>query len=167
MRKWILFMAAALPGLLSFSASAVTDCSVHRIYCSIIKVNRQVDRKFAMRLSNALYRYGAGRVSVAIAMQESGLRNIKKVTHEFVGGRVAIDYGVFQINHRTARHYGMDIARLQTDLAYQVRQHLRLLRSKVRVCKAKGWAKGEEYSCYHSFTKRHRRKYARSVQRWL
>lgn len=61
--------------LVSFSAYAV-DCSKHPIYCQIINNKPKINKKYAMKLSNVIYKmhrkyHIPSRVFTAILMQES------------------------------------------------------------------------------------------------
>lgn len=162
--KYLLLLS--LSSLLSASAMGDVNCNIHRYYCLIVATNPNVEPKFAMELSNALYRYRAPNISVAIAMQESGLRPVTKAVHEFSDGTTTTDYGIFQINEKTAKALHINVTRLQYDIDYQVRQHLRILRKKISVCERLGLAKSRSWSCYHSYTRSYRLAYAEKVERW-
>ncbi len=60
----------------SLSAYAV-DCKKHPIYCQVVKNKPSIDKKFAMKLSNVIYKmhrkyHIPSRIFTAILMQESG-----------------------------------------------------------------------------------------------
>ena len=79
MMKYILLLVM----LLSTSAQAEIDCSRHKIFCHIKQLRPKMKKKEAMKLSNLIYKYSRQygtdpRISVAIGMQESGLRGIHR-----------------------------------------------------------------------------------------
>lgn len=172
---WRTITTAAL--LLANTATfAAIDCSIHRIYCKIVELKPSVNKSFAMELSNYLYaasrHYGTEpMVSVAIAMQESSLRNIDRyetvLTKDGKYIRGVSDIGVFQFHVNTVKNLKLDPQRLRSDLSYAAWQHVRLLARKQRVCKKKGLAKGAEWSCYHSYTPKYYKTYQKQVKRYL
>lgn len=154
---------------MSYTGSvSATDCTVHPIYCHIRQVAPLADPKTAMLVSNLIYRatkhYGLDpHISVAIIAAESRFKDIAEVRHR--NGRV--DYGMVQVNKRTAEAYGLDEDLLQQDLSYQIWAHAVILKDKIKICKANGWAEGVEWSCYHSFNQKPRLKYVLAVRRFL
>lgn len=133
-----------------------------------------------MTLSNYLYKYSKiyktdPFISVAIAMQESSLINKNRVESAVVDckcskreiKRVITDVGLFQFHVRTIEHEGLDFDRLQTDLEYAVKSHVILLKKKMRLCKRLGIREEESFSCYHSATRKFRKRYVRDVSRYL
>ena len=169
------------------SAFAKVNCDTHKIYCNIVEVNPKVDKTFAMTLSNNLYkyskRYGTDPlISVAIAMQESSIRNVMRRDAVYVKEDGSIhkgisDIGVFQIHVNTVENFrrdhgwDIDIDRLIVDVDYQVYWHIRLLKHKVNTCKKLRSKlkvkKGNEWSCYHSYTFSKRKKYLNDVSRHI
>jgi len=161
---------------LSSSYSFAVDCSLHKIYCRIVELKPGVNKSFAMELSNYLYaaskHYGTNpMISVAIAMQESSLRNIDRYETVLTSkGRYVkgvTDIGVFQFHVTTIKNLNIDAPRLRSDLRYATWQHVKLLARKQRICERKKWAEGVEWSCYHSYTKKHRRAYVEKVGKYL
>lgn len=172
----ILFMFA------SMTANAETDCKLHPLYCTVIKLQPKVDKTWAMKLSNFLKKYSAQYGtdpyrSLAIAMRESSLQDIDRVTTVLVQDRkcddtfVCIDaprvvqgitdIGVFQFHVLTIQSEGIDAGRLKTDLEYAVRTHVKLLKAKMEMCADLG---KEAWSCYHSNTPKHRIQYVKDVE---
>lgn len=100
------------------------------------------------------------RASVAIAVQESGLRaNVLRADETGI-----TDVGLFQIHTATAAYYGIDVPRLQRDIEYQFASHARILKDKVSQCEHlqdKAWV------CYHSFTPSKQQFYRKAVERWM
>ena len=69
-------------GTFSTEAYAKVNCNVHKIYCGIVKLRKNIDKSFAMELSNSMYKwshyYKLDPIrSVAILMQESYLGYFK------------------------------------------------------------------------------------------
>lgn len=166
--------------LILCNSAIANECDKHPIYCNIIKVKPTVNKTLAMELSNHIYKYSKEYdtnpiISVAIAMQESSLRNIDrkgKILNK--QGRVVTgisDIGIFQIHIETAKNNSIDMIRLRTDLEYQVMWHVKILAQKIRVCKNKraelGIEVGYEWSCYHSYTLKRRLRYKEDVSNWL
>lgn len=152
---------------MSLSAFAL-DCNIHKIYCKIVKLQPDVDRRYAKRLSDLLYRHSkTPMISVAIAMQESGLSFRHRYGRIYYDNRVAkgvTDFGTFQIHIDTAKRYGLDLQKLDTDLEYNVIWHSKILEDKIKACKKLG---KKAFSCYHSFTKVYRENYYRQVMRYM
>lgn len=154
------------------------------MYCKILKVNPSVSKKLAAELSVYITRYAKKfkfdpALSVAIAMQESSLRNVNRMGHVLKDGKIVLgisDVGVFQIHVDTIASFNsagevLDAKRLETDLEYQTYWHARILSEKISTCK-KARAKlqvgkGNEWSCYHSFTQSKRKVYLKDVTRHL
>jgi hypothetical protein len=142
----------------SFTATAAVDCQSHKVYCAIKTIQPKIDSKFAMELSNYIFRYSLRHGTnpyrtVAIIAQESMFRNIN----------TEIDIGIYQINISTAAAYGIDIYRLQDDLEYATEQHILLLKKKKGYCSE---LEEEAWTCYHSKTPQHREAYKIAVDRY-
>lgn len=177
---WYLYILAVVYGVKAFSAPADT-CANHPIYCRILEVRPTVNKKLAFRLSNYIHKYSKKYntdplVSVAIAMQESRIRNINRYQTIALPGTSAVltgvsDIGIFQIHVRTAQRFDISIDRLLTDVEYQVEQHTRILSHKTKVCSRPGnrlrVKPNYTWSCYHSYTPRLRRRYRDLVRRYL
>lgn len=155
----------------------------HPIYCSILKLNQNIDKSYAFKLSNYIhkatkkYKLDPMR-SVAIAAQESMFQNIhrKHTVLELVEKcendtcveymrtvRGYTDIGVWQFHAATIRQYGMDALRLRDDIEYATDRHAFLLRAKLRECADLGT---DAWVCYHSRTVKYREKYKRMVNRY-
>ena len=79
--------------------------------------------------------------------------------------RICFDFGISEINFRTARRYNLDIHRLMTDLEYSIESGLRILADF-----QKRWFKKEPidwWSRYNSPTRENRDIYEEQVKRWL
>ena len=174
-----------LLGLLATTELQATDCNKHKIYCKIVKLQPTIDKKFAMKLSNSIYtkakKYGIDpMISLAILNQESSLRSVntftitKKVEEncdntscgmKIIEEHEVLDLSIAQINFNTAKAYKFDIKRLfNTDVEYALDCHYALLKDKIKQCAPLG---AEAWSCYHSKTPKHRKKYVKAVSRFL
>lgn len=184
MKKWIKLFVIAL-GLISAAKLTAQDCKNNIIFCKIIKYNPNIDKNFALSLANKLVKkakeHGVDpNLSLAILMQESGLRNINTYkTHTTVDKfcddkkcykivkevNEAFDLSIAQININTARNYGLDIDRLfNKDLDYALDAHFIILKDKMKTCAHLG---ADSYSCYHSTNEPHRLLYVKLVSRYL
>ena len=153
--------------LFSLSVFAV-DCGRNPIYCQILKNKPSIDKSYGMYLSNLIYKYSRQykidpAISVCIAYQENKFRNkdrTQAIAIPSVGcannncGLTTIkgisDFGVFQIHIGTANNYKLDINRLSNDLDYAVESHMKILKSKMKLC---DYLQEDSWTCYHSTTK--------------
>jgi hypothetical protein len=139
----------------AFSAPGAPAASV-ALCADILRMQPHVSPAWACQFADELDYYAGAdaRLSLAIAMQESGLRmGVVSSTG---------DVGLFQVSPGTIRHYRLDRKRLSTDRQYAIRSHLLILADKRRMCPGpKGW------SCYHSTTRKYRLAYEKQVGRYL
>ena len=140
-----------------------TNPAVTNLYRAAIKLQPKLAPATALQLASYLYTYSKQYktdpyLSLAIAMQESGLQQINRVEK----GRVT-DYGMFQFHYKTAKWMDADTARLQSDLEYAVRKHVKLLSIKQKQCR--NWGP-HSWLCYHSATAVHAQKYKQLVDRY-
>jgi len=110
------------------------ECSKHPIYCQIKKNSPKLSKKYAMKLSNVIYKAARkhkipANIYTAILKQESGYSLRAKGCHRgivqdsssnFKEMKVCADFGISQVYYRTAYRYGFDISKLTTDLEYSV-----------------------------------------------
>lgn len=159
------------------TAYSEVDCGKHKIYCHIKQVRPDMKTREAMKLSNLIYKYSKKyktdpHLSVAIGMQESSLvnqnRKVKgmiKTENGFQLVEVYTDVGLFQMHYNTIIMRELDMNRLQSDLEYNVDQHVKLLSEKIDFCSKRypdtAWA------CYHSSTKKNHIKYVKLVTRYF
>ena len=130
----------------------------------IVRLRPDMDRGYAYLLAQLIEKHAKQqRVSprrlVAIAMQESGIRQINRIED----GQPS-DYGIFQFHHNTAKALGLDTKRLQYDVEYQIASAASLLRSKINLCRRKGMNK--PWACYHSATPALAERYIAAVERY-
>lgn len=185
MKKYLKFLVTVLYFVPSLSfAAPQQECKTHKLFCKILKFNPKIDRSFAMDLSNKISAKAkiAGvdpNVSLAILLQESGLRHVNTYkTHstleEFCeSGKCfkivkevneVFDMSVAQINVNTANEFGFDIERLyKGDLDYALDCHFIILKQKMEMCKNKE----DSWSCYHSINDPYRQIYVKLVKRFL
>jgi len=128
-----------LPLILFSSISYGADCSKHPIFCQIKKNQPSIKKEYDMKLSNVIYKAAkkhkiSAKIYTAILRQESnyslsakgchkGLMEVKNPELQgvaFVEVKICNDFGMSQINYRTAKRYGLDNAKLLTDLEYSI-----------------------------------------------
>jgi len=135
----------------------------HPIYAQIKKNKPSLSKKYAMKLSNVIYKAARkhkipAKIYTAILMQESGYSLKAKGCHRGIletetstgialtEGTICSDFGISQIYFRTARVYAIDIARLTTDLEYSVMAGAKVLKFFKRYSKKdKNWF--TRYNC--------------------
>ena len=159
------------------------DCSKHPIYCQILKNKPSINKKYAMRLSNIIYRmhkkyHIPSRIFTAILMQESGYSLEAKGCHKGILQRdpvcndksyiadpilcmgnvetkVCTDFGISQIYYKTAKRWKFDIDKLTTDLEYSVEARAKVLHDIMERFEAKDNDFWVRYNCgFRSTTKR-------------
>lgn len=170
--------------LLTGKAEAA-DCNKHKIYCRIVKLQPKVNKQWAMKLSNYIYKYSNiykidTDLVTAMLMQESsyiykhrkvtGLERVETCddkgfcTEELIEKTIYTDFGPFQFSYYTTKRYKIDPIRLENDLHYATKWFFKFLSGKIKTCKHLG---SEAWSCYHSSTPRYREKYVIDVKRFL
>lgn len=162
----------------------VEFCKRNKIYCAIVKLKPGIDSKFAMDLSNAIYKYSRrAKVDpfrvVAIAMQESSISPVvryetvrvqkticareKVCVVRYVKEKRATDFGIYQFHAKTVESLGVDQKRLMSDLDYATKVHTEFLALKQKQCSAK--YKKTAWACYNSSTPKLHKAYARKVEK--
>lgn len=142
----------------SFQAFSKTNCAKHPIFCQIKKNAPHLDSKYAMKLSNVIYKMHKKHniprdVFTAILRQESGYSLEARGCHWGipVGGTEAVktcaDFGIAQINWKTAERYGFDLNKLTTDLEYSVEAGAIVLRDFMKRFKKKDLNWWTRYNC--------------------
>ena len=174
MQKYLISLMTILVPVL---AQAAPNCVKNPVYCQIMTLKPGVNKAFALSLSKSIAKYSRKfgvdpKISVAIAMQESGFENKNRMgtvltkRNQLVHG--ITDVGVFQIHVNTIASFNergvvLDTERLKTDVDYQAFWHAKILKKKISMCKAKrdkfDIEEGQEWSCYHSVTKKQRETY--------
>lgn len=165
------------------STSYATNCVKHPIVCHIVKNSPRIDKKYAMKLSNIIHKSskkwgGDSILAVAIATQETGLKNInrkqniirfyqqcegEKCTERYEIIRGATDVCMFQFHVDTIVNYQIDPIKLKNNIRYCVDWHFKLMKNKIKIC-----SKTEKpWGCYHSKNKTLRDIYVKLVERYL
>ena len=159
------------------------NCDKHPIYCQMKKLLPNRNASDTMALSNLFHKYARkyGQdplLSVAIARQETGLREINRrqniikffdkcdktgcyEDYEIVRGYT--DICLFQFHVDTIVHEKLNPVRLKNDIDYCVEQHFKLLKKKRRLCKHLG---EDSWTCYHSKSKKLREFYKSLVMEY-
>lgn len=108
--------------LLSVWVASFMGCNqnIYPVYCQINNNKPGIDRTYAIRISSTVRKMEKKyqippKVLSAILMQESSYR-LQVVGNS---GRTK-DYGISQINQKTAQRYGFDVTRLMNDLEYSI-----------------------------------------------
>lgn len=159
---------------------AKVNCDVHKIYCKIIELNSKVDKKYAMNLSNLLYKYSKKYgtdpiISVGIMKIESGISKIDRTTKGYIFYKecddidncelyykkqtVHTDIGEFQFHISTIEYHNLDPIKLKTNMEYNVKNHIKLLKTKMIMCKGMPYSWG----CWHSKTTKYKDRYVKKV----
>ncbi len=192
MFKYIILIILLAVGTAGTAEARSVDlsCANNPIYCAMLTLRPNIDKAWAMEISNYIYtyskQYGTDPLrTVAIAMQESGLRNIHRkqdivfIREECLPSTTDdrkqdcveyssmitgyTDLGLYQFHARTIVAYGMDALRLRDDLKYATKMHVILLRAKLKECADLG---KDAWVCYHSRTPKYRKRYKRMVNRY-
>lgn len=180
-----LFLALAL--LLSTEAYSKVNCKRHKIYCAIVKLRPSINKKFAMKLSNEIYRSARKHKVkdtmriVAIMRQESGIkmdarnRSTETKTHtecdeweRCVTTKTIItettDFGLFQFHINTMQNNNLEIEQVMTDMKFTVNFAIKYLAGKIRMCR-RIWKK-TPWACYNSANPGKHEEYVRLVDRY-
>lgn len=122
-------------------------------------VDKQIAKKLTIYVNKYARKYDADPYrAIAIAMQESGYRNISTLKRGS-----SFDVGMFQINIRTIKEYGFDKNKIMNDLEYSVESYFKVVSNKKKMCKS---LKKDAWVCYHSKNKYLRQKYKNMVNRY-
>lgn len=162
-----------LPLILFSSVTYGADCAKHPIFCQIKKNKPSIKNRYAMKLSNVIYKAAkkykiSSKVYTAILKQESNytlsakgcskglmeVKNPKKKGVTFVEVKTCNDFGMSQVNYRTAKRYKIDTMKLIVNLDYSVMSGAKILAGFKRYGKKdKNW--WTRYNCgTRSTTKR-------------
>lgn len=187
----VCFIMIAMPAMASTKPSTDVNCDRNPLYCAMLKLQPKVDRKWAMRFSNLLHRYAEKNdmdpwQSLAIAMQESSLRQIHRRENVIIENcsneksrqknsqkgpecnlkytKAITDMSVFQFHAQTILDYNMDIKKLHDDLEYAVKEHFKLLKTKMKNCPNE--ADLPDWTCYNSYHRAFRQRYYNLVKRY-
>jgi hypothetical protein len=132
------------------------------LYKQIIKNKPNIDKKYAKQIAHHVnmvhikYKIPK-RVYVAILMQESSY-NLKAVN------KSSLDFGIAQINYKTATAFKFDIKRLTTDLRYSIEAGAIVMADFYRMYGKKDplW-----FTRYHHSKPSLRKQYLKNISRWM
>jgi len=171
--------------LISFDALSA-DCLQHPIYCKIKENNPKLEKSYAMKLSNLIYKAANkynidANIYTAILAQES-LYNLEAVNctkgfrDPFPGeatiqvypyyheGKVCTDFGISQIHFKTIKSYQFDTKKLVSDLEYSVNAGAEVLSDMKRMYQSQE----TDYWTRYNSSKRHKREiYKQLVERFM
>lgn len=125
-------------------------CDQNPIFCHILDISPGINKQLAFQISNKISKYSRkygldAKLFVAIIRQESNFKLdakgcVEGLNVDFEEIRVCNDFGMIQLNYRTAKLYGFDIQRTMIDLDYSIFVGMKILYDfKVR------YAKKEEF----------------------
>lgn len=148
----------------------------HPIYKQIVTNKPNIDRKYAMNLSNIIHRKAkqydiSANLMTAIFMQESSYIShnhamycgVEKDTINYETC-VIVDFGMGQINYRTAKALKLDLNRLKWDMEYNIDCSFKIMKDfKNRYFKTEYYW----WTRYNSSTPSYRNQYRENVQRWM
>jgi soluble lytic murein transglycosylase-like protein len=162
MRLSLILLIGLIPNLLAKEKPVIHICSTNPVYCQIIKNSPKLDRKYAMKLSNAIYAVAIlydidPKKYAAILAQES---MYKLNAHN----KQSKDYGISQINHNTAKAYGFNVKRLTTDLGYSIEAGAIVLADMKKMY---GNKDPEYWTRYNASDRTKRKKYKTLVARYM
>jgi len=171
--KYILLSIILISGL-SWANNIASKCDKHPLYCSILKANPKINKKYAMKLSNVIWktgvRYNIDRfLIVAIFAQESMFKlNAQNCTYGLLKrskkeALVCTDFGIGQIHYMNVKRQNIDVDRLLTDMIYSVDVSVRMLANFKR---RHGNKEKEWWTRYNTSTPSKRRLYKKLVCRY-
>lgn len=134
------------------------DPEYAKIYKQILRNKPSIDKKYAIKLSSIVYQKCGqdAQLFAAILMQESRYK-LDAVNKK------SKDYGISQVNHRTAKALGLNKARLLTDLEYSVSAGVRVMTQ----LKTTFGSDPTYWTRYNSSKKKYRNIYLTAVSKYL
>lgn len=161
MVKYILPIILFIPGYLSEAKPQPIKFNP-AIYHQILKNNPDIKHNYAKYLSKVIsdvakaYRLDPLKLT-AILAQESMYQASAVNTH-------SNDYGIGQINHHTAKHYGFDLKKLTHDVEYSVKASAIVLKD---FQKKYGKREKDYWTRYNSSDPEKRQEYKQLVARYM
>lgn len=163
-------------GLLLFVCS--NAMAYDNVYAKLEQYRPDMDRLTLSRIAQAFSKYAKKHgqdpvLSVAIGMQETGLRQVNRTKNVIVFNPDGISWRVergitdvcmFQFHVDTIVDQGMDPIKLKDNLDYCVEQHFRLMKIKRTLCSDLG---DDSWTCYHSRNPKLRQVYKKLVARFI
>ena len=171
MQKLILVTFFILAAMLSAKA----ECDV---YCKLSQLRPDMDRLTVSRIAKVFTQYAKKHgqnpvLSVAIGMQETGLRQVNRPKNIIVFNpdgitwrieRGVTDVCMFQFHVDTIVDMGIDPIKLKDNVEYCVEQHFKLMKIKRNLCSDLG---EDSWTCYHSKNPKLRQNYKKMVARYI
>lgn len=159
--------------LVCTNAAAYTE-----VYAKLEQHRPDVDRLTLTRIAQTFSKYAKKYeqdpvLSVAIGMQETGLRQVNKTKNIIVFNpdgitwrveRGVTDVCMFQFHVDTIVDKGIDPIKLKDNLDYCVEQHFKLMKLKRTLCSDLG---EDSWTCYHSKNQKLREVYKKLVARYM
>lgn len=140
-------------------------CSINPIYCQIVKNNPEINKKYAMSISNKIYsiakkhKINPRRYAAILAQESMYILSAKNCK-----GGICVDFGISQINKNTAKAYGFDTERLTYDLDYSLNAGAIVLSD---IGKKYSGKESDWWTRYNSSNTKKRKQYATLVSRYL
>ena len=180
--------ALILIGIMFFASTGYskTNCNVHKLYCAIVKLKPKINKKFAMKLSNVIYKASKKHKvdpyrAIAIMRQESGInmnaRNVgtKAKSHRECDEweRCVIvkttttettDFGLFQFHIKTMQRHDLNIKKVMTSMDFTVNFAIAMIARKIKMC-SKLWP-DTPWACYNSATNIKHQAYTELVNKY-
>ena len=140
MRRLLWMVLVLLIVFIAFNTdvfAARKNCRKNPIYCKIVKIKPSINKKYAMKLSNVIYKYSKkyrikSYLIVAIFAQESmfNMRATNCCTGLDNNGNkktVCVDFGIGQINYINMQKLDIDETQLFEDMDYSVHTSVKIL----------------------------------------
>lgn len=162
------------------------NCNTHKLYCAIVKLRPGINKTFAMKLSNSIYKASKKHKvdpyrAIAIMRQESSInmdarnKSTKAKSHKECDEweRCTIvkttttettDFGLFQFHIRTMQRHDLDVKQVMTDMDFTVNFAIAMIARKVKMCN-KLWPE-TSWACYNSATDGKHQAYVNLVNRY-
>lgn len=180
--------ALIIIGIMFFASTAYgkVNCNIHKLYCAIVKLKPKINKKFAMKLSNSIYKASKKHKvdpyrAIAIMRQESSInmnaRNTgskskshkecdewEKCTIVKTTTTKTTDFGLFQFHIKTMQIHDLDIKQVMTDMNFTVDFAIAMIAGKIRMC-SKLWP-DTPWACYNSATNIKHQAYVKLVNKY-
>jgi len=159
MAKYLILLATIIP-VDYIQADKVENTIYHTaVYKQIRRIKPDIEPRYAAHLAASIYEVARAfkidaRLMTAILAQES-MFNVAAVNQK------SKDYGLAQINHKTAKAYNFDLKRLKTDPKYSIWAAGVVLRDFNKLHEKEPWTR------YNSSKPEKRKQYKRLVARYM
>lgn len=182
MKAFIIVIAVFFTG----TAYGKVNCNKHKLYCTIVKLNPRINKTFAMKLSNIIYRAAKKHKvdpyrAIAIMRQESGINiNARNSSTDTISHKECdewetcvivktittktTDFGLFQFHIDTMKRANLDIRQVMTDLDFTVNFAIKMIADKIKMC-SRIWPE-TPWACYNSATEGKHQTYVKLVNQY-